>query len=652
MKRRPSQKLAFRVSLISDTHINEAEDFSASPYPANAEANPRARYIFDQIKQSDSKFCIHLGDMVNPVPELPSYDAAAENFHSIASRLTIPLHLMPGNHDIGDKPVTWMPAGMVNKEHIDLYRDHFGQDFFSFDYENCHFVIINSPLINSGDPREIKQANWLEADLKENRSKRIFLFSHYPLYVSNPKEPESYDNIDEPGRSWLINLIETYKPEALFTAHVHNFWYDVIGETEYYIVPSTCFVRHDYSEMYRIDGGSQQGRNDTAKLGHITLEIYEKGHVAHYHRSFAGCLADGPLSAPPVVKRPHVKTVDIQNIYIDMRHAWAEELTVSPSGAVDEFRRKIARNDYPIMAIWEMGIRGLRVPIQDLEDEKTRRRMGLMRNVGHNFHVYVYDIPTEEQISLIRENTDLISQLEIVISWDKIKEYTRVLNDLTNQFGLDIILSRVNRKDSAKTSGGKFNHLISHGFSLSETGELSNFLSDNKHLVSGVQFTITRGDCPWKASELVQKFANATGCKPYLYVKSTEASPAERFDDEISNTLRFGDICLAAIGNNVNVIMDTFDDADRGYFTRTGLVDRRFNPRVASNIVSELIQRLGMDGPWQVKKDDKAYRLINNQNKTIRVGLEKNLNSGEKLINPFTGREDKTHEPSVYIIEG
>ena len=151
-----------------------------------------------------------------------------------------------------------------------------------------------------------------------------------------------------------------------------------------------------------------------------------------------------------------------------------------------------------------------------------------------------------------------------------------------------------------------------------------------------MQFTITREDCPWKACELVQKFATATGCKAYLYVKSTKASPAERFDDEISNTLRFGDICLAVIGNNVNVIMDTFDDADRGYFTRTGLVDRRFNPRVASNIVSELIQRLGMDGPWQVKQDDKAYRLINSKNKTIRVGLEKSLNPGKKLINPFT----------------
>ena len=61
--------------------------------------------------------------------------------------------------------------------------------------------------------------------------------------------------------------------------------------------------------------------------------------------------------------RPHVKTTNISNIFVDMRHAWTEELNVAPSGAVDEFRRKKARNDYPIMAMWEMGLRGLRVSL-------------------------------------------------------------------------------------------------------------------------------------------------------------------------------------------------------------------------------------------------------------------------------------------------
>ena len=208
MKRRPEGEVRFTVALVSDTHVNEKEDFSASPYPVNAEANPRARHIFAQINQAAPAFTIHLGDMINPVPELPSYGTAVENFNRIAQDLNAPLHLMPGNHDIGDKPVSWMPAGTVNEELIALYEEHFGRHYFSFDHEDCHFVILNSPLINSGIPAEAEQAAWLEADLAENEDKRTFLFSHYPLYVSNPQEPESYDNIDEPGVDVVLDTFD------------------------------------------------------------------------------------------------------------------------------------------------------------------------------------------------------------------------------------------------------------------------------------------------------------------------------------------------------------------------------------------------------------------------------------------------------------
>ena len=99
--------------------------------------------------------------MVNPVPELPSLVDAAKEFHQPTAKLEAPQHRMPGNHDIGDKPVTWMPAGMVNSNHIALYREHFGKDYYSFDFETCHFIILNSSLINSGDPAEAEQAAWL-----------------------------------------------------------------------------------------------------------------------------------------------------------------------------------------------------------------------------------------------------------------------------------------------------------------------------------------------------------------------------------------------------------------------------------------------------------------------------------------------------------
>lgn len=648
MTKRPTGGILFKVALVSDTHVNEAEDFSASPYPANAEANPRARYVLDQINQSGADFCIHLGDMINPVPELPSYADAAGKFHEIASKLRMPLHLMPGNHDIGDKPVTWMPAGMVNGAHIALYREHFGRDYFSFDHAGCHFVIINSPLINSGDPAETEQADWLEADLEANQGGRIFVFSHYPIYVSDPAEPESYDNIDEPGRGWLLDLIRRYKPEALFSAHVHNFWYDVIGDTEYYVVPSTCFVRHDYSEMYRIDGGSQQGRNDAAKLGHLTLEIHATGHVAHYHRSYGGCLAEGGAAAPTVTRRPHVKTTGLSGLYVDMRHAWVEEMVVAPSGAVDEFRRKKARNDYPVMAMWEMGLRGLRVPIQDLEDLGTRRRMALMRDVGHKFHIYRYGMPDADQRKLLADQSALASQLELVLGWDTIGDQISALQDLKAETGLPIILSRVNRKDAAKMSGGRFNHLISHGFTLAELPELAEFLAINPGLLDGVQFTIPRGEPPWGAARQLARFSEQTGCRPYLYVKSTEASPAERFHDEIANARRFAETLLSGVGYGVDVILDTFDDADRGYFTRTGLVDRRFNPRLAGQLVAELVRQID-GGTWRAA-DNATPMLVDDRGNTLSVAERSDLTKRQNWIDPATGGSDLTNATSELVV--
>ena len=635
MNKRPSGEILFDIALVSDTHVNEKEDFSTSPYPANGEANPRARYVFQQINQGNAQFCIHLGDMVNPVPELPSYVDAADNFHQLAAELTMPLHLMPGNHDIGDKPVTWMPAGMVNSEHISLYRKHFGSDYFSFNHENCHFVIINSPLINSGDPAEKEQADWLEADLASNAGKRIFLFSHYPVYVSDPSEPESYDNIDEPGRGWLLSLIDQYKPEALFSAHVHNFWYDLIGETEYYIVPSTCFVRHDYSEMYRIDGGSQQGRNDGAKLGHVTLEIYEHGHVAHYHRSYAECSKEGDPSAPPVVLRPHVKTTNIKNIFVDMRHAWTEELNVAPSGAVDEFRRKKARNDYPVMALWEMGLRGLRVPLQDLMDTATRRRMEIMFGVGHKFHIYRYGIPTEIEMEIIKKHSSIIEELELVLGWETIDEQVAEIQHLRTETRLPIVLSRVNRNDASKKSGGKYNHLISHGFTLAEIPEITLFIRKNPLLVDGVQFTIPRSVNPWNAGRELQAFKNDTDCKPTLYVKSTEASPAQRFDDEIANAIRFSEAVLSGIAFDIDIILDTFDDADRGYFTRTGLIDRRFNPRISGQLISELIRQLDQ-GTWRAAVSESA-EVSDDKGNTIKIGTISEITKGSEWHDPQTG---------------
>ena len=214
--------------------------------------------------------------------------------------------------------------------------------------------------------------------------------------------------------------------------------------------------------------------------------------MAHYHRSYAKTAKEGELGVPPVVLRPHVKTTKINNIFVDMRHAWTEELNVAPSGAVDEFRRKKARNDYPVMAMWEMGLRGLRIPLQDLMDDTTRNRMEIMCAVGHKFHIYRYGMPNDSELKIILAHSNKIKRLELVLGWETINDQIAKITLLKEQTGLPIILSRVNRNDAAKTSGGKFNHLISHGFTLLEVEELKSFINAYPSLLDGVLFTIPR----------------------------------------------------------------------------------------------------------------------------------------------------------------
>jgi len=67
---------------------------------------------------------------VHPVPELPAYLDAVGQFKALAAGLEAKLHVIPGNHDVGDKPVAWMPAGTVQAEFVDRYRELFGDDFY------------------------------------------------------------------------------------------------------------------------------------------------------------------------------------------------------------------------------------------------------------------------------------------------------------------------------------------------------------------------------------------------------------------------------------------------------------------------------------------------------------------------------------------
>jgi 3',5'-cyclic AMP phosphodiesterase CpdA len=166
-----TQDPVFRFAIISDTHIRPSKE-SSSPWITNLMTNDRARWVVNKVITYDPDFVIHLGDVVHPVPHLPTYSSASNVANMIMKEISAPVYYVPGNHDIGDKSNPMVPAYIVNEDYLQNFKKYYGPTYQSFDHEGVHFILMNSPVINSGLKEEKEQHKWLETDLKINRGKR------------------------------------------------------------------------------------------------------------------------------------------------------------------------------------------------------------------------------------------------------------------------------------------------------------------------------------------------------------------------------------------------------------------------------------------------------------------------------------------------
>ena len=86
------------------------------------------------------------------------------------------------------------------------------QEFYSFDYGDAHFVILNSR--NNTDPT-VKQ--WLEEDLQNTNKKWKFAVFHHPAFPA----VDDYKGIDESIRENWIPVLEEYDIDMVFVGHQH-----------------------------------------------------------------------------------------------------------------------------------------------------------------------------------------------------------------------------------------------------------------------------------------------------------------------------------------------------------------------------------------------------------------------------------------------
>jgi outer membrane protein assembly factor BamB len=168
---------------------------------ADPHVNPQ---LAEQIRQinatsQDLGFIQVSGDLTNNAT-----DAEFTRYREAVAGSGLPVWPAVGNHEYFTGGGTDYPA------RIDNYRRYVGPEWYSFDYGDRHFLVLED---NGQAPFE-EQLEWVGRDLAANaEGRRLVVLTHQPMNVPFGS-PSQYDAYGE--------LLESYGAELVLVGHEHS----------------------------------------------------------------------------------------------------------------------------------------------------------------------------------------------------------------------------------------------------------------------------------------------------------------------------------------------------------------------------------------------------------------------------------------------
>jgi predicted MPP superfamily phosphohydrolase len=121
----------------------------------------------------------------------------------------IPFYASIGNHDYITES-----AGPY-KDLFETPTNSGNEDYYSFNYDNIHFISLNSNLDYSVDSTMYA---WLANDLAATNKKWVIVFFHHPPYSSGAGHGSTTDM-----QTTIVPLFETYQVDLVLNGHDHDY---------------------------------------------------------------------------------------------------------------------------------------------------------------------------------------------------------------------------------------------------------------------------------------------------------------------------------------------------------------------------------------------------------------------------------------------
>ncbi|MCD7947632.1 MAG: S-layer homology domain-containing protein [Oscillospiraceae bacterium] len=161
-------------------------------------------------------FAMMGGDIVESGVSLPQFDAFAINGSPVFSN--VPVMSTNGNHEsnfLGGKPNLYLDVFALPQNGPDGFKE----EFYSFDYADCHVTVLNSWVFSGEQPLTDEDfaaiSAWIENDLSSSNATWKIVLMHHPVY------PLAGDTVSNQVQESWAPIFEQNGVSIVFMGHQH-----------------------------------------------------------------------------------------------------------------------------------------------------------------------------------------------------------------------------------------------------------------------------------------------------------------------------------------------------------------------------------------------------------------------------------------------
>lgn len=591
--------------IVADTHLMLAAD--EVEFDSRRRQTARTEHALQLVDALDPALVVHLGDLVQAFPGSDGFDRAMDAASRQLDGLASDLHVVPGNHDVGDKPDPTMPTEPVSARSITAYHERFGRSWAHWTAGGIDFVTINSQLLNAPLDAAAEQQAWIEATLRDEVDEPTFLFSHLPPFLSDPADPGlgHYDTINEPARGWLLDLVGETPVTHVFSAHTHFQFRNRWGNAEFHVLPSPSFTRPGFAEAFSSAPPPERGRDDRPKLGFYLVRVRGREPTFHFVRTGGRTERTWDPPTRALLTRP-TRAVPASRLGVSLLQPLVPTAVV-PAVFPSSVPYRV-HDDYPLLGCLELGATSLRLPVDGGEPSGPERsHLEHFRALGGTVvgtHLRSVDDPGDDPAAIAR-SPGPIDEVELRLAgavWPTARTAATIDSlraSTTRPIGLSVTVP-------GRSVPGKQHDRPRIGYRPNELDGLDDRLAELGATVDRVVCRVGPTQDPWAEIRDAPTTFTAIGAVDWLL---------SSVDHDLSTAVdRLGRALVAtATRPGSRLYLEPLRALDRTMDAAPGLLDRQRNPTAAFHAARTLNTALfGRSGAWRqlLERRSPAGRLF------------------------------------------